>query len=251
MTHLVLAVLLAAQAPDKQAEEAAAAAVQACEQVFSKNKDTSARVEALNTMSQTQHEKVLAKLLVYLSDSDKGVKAAAVAATLSFENSTPELKRLAAKNLQRSLEAGANLKDVDFRVAVTTGLGKLNEESTVTTVKTLLDDKHVRVAIAAVNASTAMRQKPLLEALMVQQRDCEKVMKDNANGPAIRGRKPTSARKDPDAPPDPEEMKIERAAMLVTLIPAAVKTLTGEELKTGAEMQSWWAKNRTSFTFSK
>jgi hypothetical protein len=247
MTSLLLALLLT-QAADKQAEEAAVAAVTACEQVFSKNKDTNARVEALNTMAQTQHDKVLAKLLTYLSDQDKGVRQAAVQATLSFQNATPELKRIANKNLLRSLESGVNLKDVDFRVAVTNALGSLNEEASVTTVKTLLDDKSLRVSMAAINASVAMRQKPLLEELMRQQRECEKTMKASANV-QFKGRKPTSAKKDPDAPPDPEDVKNERAATLVTLIPPAVKELTGQDLKTGAEMEVWWAKNRSSFAF--
>ena len=246
MTSLLLAILLT-QAGDKQAEEAAVAAVTACEQVFSKNQDSNARTEAMNTMAQTQHEKVLAKLLVYLSDKDKAVKLAAVQATLSFQSATPELKRLANKNLLRSLESGINVKDVDFRVAVTNGLGSMNDEASVTTMKTLLDDKSLRVSMAAINASVAMRQKPLLEAMMQQQRECEKTMKASANV-QFKGRKPTSAKKDPDAPPDPEDVKNERAATLVTLIPPAVKELTGQDLKTGAEMDVWWSKNRTSFT---
>lgn len=248
MTSLLLAILLSAQAADKQAEEAAVAAVAACDLVFSKNKDTNARTEAMNTMAQTQHEKVLAKLLIHLSDPDKGVRLAAVGATLSFQGGTPELKKLANKNLIRSLEAGVNAKDIDFRVAVTNGLGAMGEESSTTTVKTLLDDKSLKVSMAAINASVALRQKPLLEALMQQQRECEKTMKASANGPAIRGRKPTSAKKDPDAAPDPEDVKNERAATLVTLIPPAVKELTGQDLKTGAEMEIWWNKNRSSFT---
>ena len=248
MTSLVLAILLIPQAADKQAEEAAVAAVTACEQVFSKNKDTNARTEAMNTMAQTQHEKVLAKLLVYMSDPDKGVRVAAAAATLSFQNATPELKRLANKNLMRSLEAGINAKDIDFRVAVTNALGTMAEEASVTTVKTLLDDKSLRVSMAAVNACVALKQKPLLEALMQQQRECEKTMKASANV-QFKGRKPTSAKKDPDAPPDPEDVKNERAATMVTLIPPAVQQLTGQELKTGAEMEVWWNKNRSSFNF--
>jgi HEAT repeat protein len=247
---LLVALLLATQAADKQAEEAAVAAVTACEAVFTKSKDTNARTDAINTMVQTKHERVLAKLLVYLSDADKGVKLAAISGTMTFEGAAPELKRLAAKNLARSIEAGANLKDIDFRIAATNGLGKLNEESTVTTMKVLLDDKNVRVAAAAVNACKEMKQKPLLEALMVTQRESEKTMRANATAP-IKGRKPTSARKDPDAPPDPEDLKIERAAYLASIIPAAVQALTGQELKTGSDMESWWAKNRTSFNFPK
>ena len=247
---ILLLTILLAQAADKQAEEAAVAAVQACEQVFSKNKDTNARTEAINTMATTQHEKVLAKLANYLSDNDKGVRLAAVAATLTFKDAAaPELKRLANKNLMRSLEAGVNVKDIDFRVAVTNGLGAMGEEAAVTTLKTMLDDKNLRVSIAAINASVAMRQKPLLEELMRQQRECEKVQKASASGPKLGGKKFTSARKDPNAPPDPEDVKIERAATLVTLIPDAVKTLTGQDLKTGAEMEAWWSRNRVSFNF--
>jgi hypothetical protein len=246
MTSLLLALLLT-QAADKQAEEAAVAAVTVCEQVFSKNQDSNPRIEAMNTMAQTQHEKVLAKLLIYLSDKDKAVKLAAVQATLGFQSATPELKRLANKNLLRSLESGINVKDVDFRVSVTNALAAMNDESSVTTIKTLLDDKSLRVSMAAINASVAMRQKPLLEEMMRQQRECEKTMKAS-NNVQFKGRKPTSAKKDENAPPDPEDVKNERAATLVTLIPPAVKELTGQDLKTGAEMDVWWTKNRSSFT---
>jgi hypothetical protein len=251
MTSLILAILLVPpQAQDKQAEEAAAAAVAACEQAFAKSKDTGPRTEALNTMAETKHEKVLAKLLVYMSDPDKGVRSAAVSATLGFKEAAAELKRLANKNLIRSLEAGVNQKDIDFRVAVTAGLGEMGDESSVTTLKTLLDDKNLKVATAAVSACVAMKQKPLLEALIQQQRECEKTMKASANGPAIvKSKKPVSARKDPNAPPDPEEVKAERAASLVTVIPPAVQQLVGVELKTGAEMEAWWSKNRASFSF--
>ena len=248
MTSLLLAFLLTAQAADKQAEEAAVAAVAACEQVFSKNQDTNARVEAMGTMAQTQHEKVLAKLLIYLSDKDKGVRLGAVASTLTFQSATTELKRIANKNLMRSLDAGINVKDVDFRVAVTNGLGAFGDEASVTTLKTLLDDKSLRVSMAAINASVALKQKPLLEALMQQQRECEKTMKASANV-QFKGKRPTSAKKDPDAQPDPEDVKNERAATLVTLIPPAVKELTGQDLKTGAEMEVWWNRNRSSFNF--
>jgi len=247
MLALLIPLLFATQAADKQAEEAAVAAVAACEQVFSKNQDTNARTEAMGTMAQTQHEKVLAKLLIYLSDKDKGVKMGAVASTLSFQGATPELKRLANKNLLRSLESGINVKDVDFRVAVTNALGTFADEASVTTLKTLLDDKSLKVSMAAVNASVAMKQKPLLEALMQQQRECEKTMKASANV-QFKGKKPTSAKKDSDTP-DPEDVKNERAATMVTLIPPAVKELTGQDLKTGAEMDVWWNKNRSSFNF--
>jgi hypothetical protein len=252
MTSLILAVVLAApQAQDKQAEEAAAAAVAACEQVFAKGKDSGPRTEALNKMAETKHEKVLAKLLVYMSDPDKGVRSAAVSATLGFKDVAVELKRVANKNLIRSLEAGVNQKDVDFRVAITAALGEMGDESSVTTLKTLLDDKNLKVATAAVSACVAMKQKPLLEALIQQQRDCEKTMKSSANGPAMpaKSKKPISAKKDPNAPPDPEEVKAERAASLVTVIPPAVQQLVGMELKTGAEMEAWWSKNRASFNF--
>jgi HEAT repeat protein len=248
MTSLLLAIVLATQA-DKQAEEAAAAAVTTCEQVFVKNKDAGARTEAINTMSRTQHEKVLAKLLVYMSDADKGVKIAAVTGTATYVTAMPDLKRLANKNLVRSLEAGANVKDIDFRVAVAGALGAFGDPASNTTLKTLLDDKNLKVATAAVNACVAMKQKPLLEALMEQQRECEKTMRASANSSFKAGKKPVSARKDPNAPPDPEEVKNERAAMLVTLIPGAVQSLTGQEFKSGAEMEAWWSKNKSSFNF--
>jgi len=245
---ILLAILLATQA-DKQAEEAATAAVTACEQSFVKNKDAGARVEAINTMSQTQHEKVLAKLLVYMSDADKGVKLAAVTGTSTFVTAMPDLKRIANKNLIRSLESAVNLKDIEYRCAVAGVLGAFGDPASNTTLKTLLDDKNLKLATAAVNACVAMKQKPLLEALMEQQRDCEKTMKASANSSFKGGKKPTSARKDPNAPADPEEVKTERAAMLVTLIPGAVQSLTGQEFKSGAEMEAWWSKNKSSFTF--
>jgi len=201
-------------------------------------------------MASTQHEKVLAKLLVHMSDADKSVKLAAVTATQSFQSVTnADLKRLANKNLIRSLEAGVNLKDIEFRIAVAGALGAMGDPASNTTLKVLLEDKNLKVATAAVNACVEMRQKPLLEALMEQQRDCEKTMKAS-NTSFKAGKKPVSGKKDPNAPADPEEVKAERAAMLVTLIPEAVKKLTGQELKTGAEMESWWNKNKSSFSFA-
>jgi len=133
--------------------------------------------------------------------------------------------------------------------AVAGVLGAFGDPASNTTLKTLLDDKNLKLATAAVNACVAMKQKPLLEALMEQQRDCEKTMKASANSSFKGGKKPTSARKDPNAPADPEEVKTERAAMLVTLIPGAVQSLTGQEFKSGAEMEAWWSKNKSSFTF--
>ncbi|MBI3858362.1 MAG: hypothetical protein HY293_21980 [Planctomycetes bacterium] len=237
--------------PQDKADEEAAGAVTACEQAFLKSKDTSARVEAIGSMSQTKHEKVIAKLATYLTNEDKAVKAAAVAGLASFQEASVELKRLASKTLATSMAAGANVKDVDFKAAVLASLGTLQEDNAVTTIKTMLDDKDLKVATAAVNACVAMRAKTLVEALIDQLKECDKTFKSGANGPAITGKRPVSARKSPDAPPDPEEVKRDRAANLVITIPTALQTLTNQQLTSAADWSAWWAKNRTTFTISK
>lgn len=225
-----------------------AAAVQACEQVFSKNKDSGTRVQAVQTLAAIQHEKVLAKLAMYLSNDDKAVKAAALQGLAGYAGlESADLKRSAAKAIQRSLDAGINLKDHDYRAAVAGALGPFQDELTVTTMKLLLEDKELKVALAAMNGCVAMRAKPLVEALISEHKSCEKIMKSNT-GQNIKGRKPVSSKKDA---PDAEDLKIERAATLVSLIPGALQNLLGVELKTGAEMEVWWSKNRLTFTFEK
>jgi len=38
--------------------------------------------------------------------------------------------------------------------------------------------------------------------------------------------------------------------VMAGIIPPAVQSLTGQDLKTGAAMEAWWSKNRSSFSFS-
>ena len=86
-----------------------------------------------------------------------------------------------------------------------------------------------------------------MKTLISQLKDCEKTQKAAGN-PTLKGRKPTSAKKDPN---DPEELKLERALNLILPIQSSLESLTGQKFPDGEGWDKWWTKARSNFVLKR
>ncbi len=239
MILLLMAVVLAAQD-----DAAATEAIATFDAAFPKAKDPDARAALVNPLGAVQHEKIVAKLNNLMHHADKPVRLAAASGLKAFSSApTPALKKSATKALIDGMGMGVNAKEVDVKELIVGALGALQDDLSIPSLKAALDDKNFRIASAAVSASVAFRSKDLIEPLISQLKDCEKTLKAAGN-PTLKGRKPTSAKRDAN---DPEQLKEDRAANLILPLKAALETLTAQKYEDGEAWDKWWTKARPSF----
>jgi hypothetical protein len=240
---LTLAFLLALLPQD---EAAAKAALEAYKAAVAKSKDAKSHVDAIAELAKTPHESVAAKLGSLLTTDAGEVRIAAATALSSFSK-PPELKVSASKLLVQALTAGANVKEIEVRVAIFGALGALQEESSANAVKTHFDDKNPKIACAALAAAGALHSKSLVEPLIQVVRDSEKIL----NGGALPPPPPAPGKGKPPPPPPPQKdtdrEKKDRANMVNGAALSALAALTQQNFRTGDEWEKWWVKNRSTF----
>ena len=105
----------------------------------------------------------------------------------------------------------------------------------------------IALAVQDDAAVLAFKSKDLIEPLISQLKDCEKALKAAGN-PTLKGKKPTSAKKDPN---DPEQLKEDRAANLIPALTSALETLTGQKFQNGEGWEQWWTKARPNFVIKR
>ena len=239
--------LLMALAFAVQDDAAATEALATYDAEFPKAKDATSRVALIQTLSQTVHEKIIPKLGNALSHADKPVRIAAANGLKNFTTGNPAQKKAATKALVDGAALTINGKDPEVKEALLGALGALQDESAIPTIKTNLDDKSLRITSAAVQAAVALRHKNLIEPLISLLQESEKTLRAAAN-PTLKGKKPTSAKKDAN---DPEELKVERAGNLIPVVQASLETLTGQKQPDGDSWDRWWSKARPNFVMKK
>lgn len=250
-----MSILLVLLALSFQDDAAATQAIADFDATLAKTKDPSARVAAVAHLEKVHHEKVVSRLGGLLSHDEKGMRIAGANALGTFHDA-PELKKSASRALISALSAGSNMKEPEVQVAIFGALGKLQEESSGSAIKSHFDDKDVSVAQAAIGAAGSLKSKSMVEPLIEQLRDCEKKLKGPDNGGG--GQRTTKTVKmpkggggggaAPDPNADPETQKRNRANALQPAILGALSTLTGQSNFTSSDdWEKWWSKNRNSF----
>jgi HEAT repeat protein len=243
MILLLLTVALALQ-DDAAANEAIAT----FDAGFSKAKDPDARAALVTALASVQHEKIISKLNNAMHHADKPVRVAAAEGLKTYSsNPNPALKKAATKALLDAMGMGVNAKDLDLKELILGGLGVLQDDLATKALQTALDDKSFKIASAAVTASVAFKSKDLIEPLISQLKDCEKALKAAGN-PTLKGKKPTSAKKDPN---DPDQLKEDRAANLIPALKSALETLTAQKFQDGEGWSQWWTKARPNFAINR
>jgi HEAT repeat protein len=241
---LTLALLLSVLPQD---DAAAKAALDAYKAATTKSKDPRAHVDAIAELAKTQHQSVAAKLGSLLTTEANEVRIAAATALSSFKQ-PPELKLSASKLLVQALTAGANVREIEVRVAILGAIGALQEESAANALKSHFDDKDPKIACAALAAAGALKSKSLVEPLIQTVRDSERVL----NGGALPPPPPAPGKGKPPPPPPPQKdtdkEKKDRANMVNGAALSALTALTQQSYRTGDEWEKWWSKNRSSFT---
>ncbi len=233
-----------------QDDAAATEAVATFDATFSKTKEAGARAAAITKLSATHHEKVVGRLAALLTHEEKALRIDAAQALATFKDA-PELRKSAAHALASALNSGSNQKEIEVQVALLTCIGRLEEESSGTVLKSHFDDKDEQIASAAIAAAGALKSKAMVEPLIDELRDCEKKSK----GPET----PTGGGKQVKVPKgggsgsgvDPEAVKRQRAAQLLPAVQGALSNLTGQNLSLSSDWEKWWSKNRGTFNPAK
>jgi hypothetical protein len=253
MLSLLLALSLASQ--DDAANEAAATeAIATFDATFSKSKDASARGAAIVALSKTHHERVVSRLASLLTHEEKALRIE-VSQVLATFKEPDAARKSAAHALGSAISAGSNQKEIEVQVALFAAIGRLQEESSATLLKSHFDDKDTEIAQAAIVASGALKSKTMVDPLIEELRDCEKKSKvpdpPPTTGKPMRTPKGGGGGTAQPGQPTPEEAKRNRAMQLLPAGQGAVSTLTGQSLTTSIEWEKWWNKNRGTFTPTK
>jgi len=248
MVAFLLVLSLAAQAA--QDDAAATEAIAAFDATFSKTKESGARAAAITKLSATHHEKVVGRLSALLTHEEKGLRIDAAQALATFKDA-PELRKSASHALASALNSGSNQKEVEVLVALLTCIGRLEDESSVTVLKSHFDDKDEQVAAAAISASGALKSKAMVEPLIDELRDCEKKSKA-PEPPTGKPAKTTSkGGGGGGSGVDPDAAKRQRASQLLPVTQGALSNLTGQNLSLSSDWEKWWSKNRGTFNPAK
>jgi len=249
--------LMLAMLMTPQDDPAATEALNTFEAAFPKTKDSASRVSLIGTLARTHHEKIVSRLSSLLTNEDKALRVSAAQGLGGYAGALPELKKSASHALASGLTAGANTRDADVMQALLGALGVLQEESSGQAIKSHFEDKDVKIAGAAVTAAGALKSKSMIDPLIELLRECEKQAKP-PGGSAPSSGKSTKVPKAPkgssgggSSQPDPEAVKRDRAANLISSIVAALQNATGQNCSSADEWEKWWSKNRATFSPAK
>jgi HEAT repeat protein len=233
MGKALLALLLLSQAAadDK-------AAVEEAVKRFNKavaNPSGPARATALLELSKTPHDRTLRIFLAYLNQDVTEVREAAAKGLVEFA----DWKKVVNPALAGALQA--NGKDHKVQIAILGTLGKLVDPIALQTIHGTLKDSDTRVALAAIAAAGAARQKESMDVLLAHQEDVQKWLKNKQAGPY---------RDDKGQAGDEAAGKARLDSIQKAMI-KAYQDITKEKWATANEWEIWWGKRKATFEIPK
>lgn len=222
-------ILLAALANDKEADEAIARFKTA----YATNSPT-ARAAAVFELGRVQHEKVLARLAGCLAQEAKEVKTAAARALGGFTEHKPKASAVLAASI------APNDKEPDVQVAIYESLGKLGDPSSLQVIHRGIQEKNPKAASAAILAAASYKNAAMIDAIMEEYEDADKVNKANTGGGGgVPGfGVPGGGGSDPGK---------DRAKEVAKACAKAMQSLSGDKYQTYGEWKIWWARRRATF----
>lgn len=233
---LVLALTLQA---DKAAEEA----LEKYKAAY-KNKDSGARVMAVQELAKTSHEKVITALAKALMMDTDDVRAAA-AEGLGLMTTG---QRKAALFLAQAL--AANGKSPTVLAAILKALGKLKEEGPWAEVEKRFSHTEIDVASAALEASGGIRSANFIMPLIKLLKSLENEGGlgngggNNATRPGGGGGTQVGGRNLPNVNSD-------RPKKLMPDVKKALGAITKQELGDSKAWEAWWRENAATFKVEK
>ena len=220
-----------AQADDKAKVEEA---LKAFNKAFA-NPSPSARASAVDSLSETLHDKTLNKILPLTMGDVPEVRIAAAKALVKFA----DWKKIVTPSLMAALKA--NAKDVKVQVEIFKSLGKLQDPIALPTVHGNFREADVAITKAAIECAGAMRQKESMDSLLELQHDVQKWLKNKQAGP-YRGA---------DGQPGDDNACKGRLDDIQKTIIKAYQDITKEKWATANEWEIWWGKKKAAFEVPK
>jgi hypothetical protein len=195
------------------------------------NPSAAARAAAVSELSKTQHEKIVARLAGFLTSDAPPVRRAAALGLGDFK----DYKKMAAPMLMSAI--APNQKEVDVVEAIFQGLGKLDDETTLPTIHRYFEDKHAKIASAALLAAGEIRHVSSVDPILALMKDYEKIEERSKGGGGGVGGLPGGGE-------DP------RTKLAKDVLPATIKAMQAiakEKYTTTKEWNIWWNKYKATF----
>jgi HEAT repeat protein len=228
----LLAGLLCARAGDdnKEVEEAM--------QRFKKgmaNPSAPARAGAVADLARTPSEKAAVAIGSLLGSEADAVKIAAAEGLGNFR----DYKKVVTPMLLSGLNT--NAKDVKVTEAIFKGLGKLDDESSLSTIHQYFDDKDADIAKAALMSAAEIRNVSSIDFMITLMKKYEKIdeqaKKGGGGGYGV--------------PYGGQDPKGKLAKDVLPTIIKALQTITHEKWATTKEWEIWWNKYKATFKIDK
>jgi len=232
----LLAGLLSATAgDDKEAEEAM--------QRFKKgmaNPSAPARAAAAADLARTPFEKGAHALGSLLGGDADAVRIAAAEGLGNFK----DYKKVATPMLLAGLNA--NAKEPKVMEAIFKGLGKLDDETALTTIHQYFDDKDAVIAKAAILAAGEIRAVSSMDPLVNLMKKYEKIDEQAKKGGGGAG-----GYGGYNVPGGGDDPKSKLAKDVLPTIIKGLQMVAQEKWATAKEWEIWWNKNKATFKIAK
>jgi HEAT repeat protein len=242
MTCCLALVLAVVAQDDKEAEKAAADALDLFQKAYKGTEEE--RKTAIDELAKTQHPKVASKLGAILAGvTPSPVRVAAARALGGFA----ENKKQATTALSNALPA--NVKEPGVLSQIFESIGKLQDPSAVPLLARFYEDKELTLALNAVFTTGRVGSPSGIEPLIGILTRYEKAAAKPAGasiGVAASGTNPNLPGGVVVSGSNSNAQR-DRAITLVSAANQALQDITKEHLSTADAWNAWWTKNKATF----
>lgn len=229
MALLAAATTAAWAGDDKEVEEA----VKKFRKEMS-NPSAPARASAVSELAATKSEKTAAILGGMLGADTEPVRRAAASGLAGFS----DYKKIVVPMLLGGLNA--NAKEPKVMEAIFQALGKLDDETTLSTIHRYFEDKDSVIASAALLAAADIRHVSSVDLIMDLMKKYEKIdtQSKNGGGGGYGLNIPSGGGSDP-------KTKLAKDVLPATI--KAMQKISGDKWTTAKEWEIWWNRNKATF----
>jgi len=203
------------------------------------NPSAPARAAAASDLARTPFEKGALALGNLLGGDADAVRIAAAEGLGNFK----DFKKVATPLLLAGLNA--NAKEPKVQEAIFKGLGKLDDESALSTIHQYFDDKDAVVAKAAILSAGEIRAVSSMDPLIALMKKYEKIEEQAKKGGGSGGYGGYNV------PGGGEDPKTKLAKDVLPTIIKGLQMIANEKWATPKEWEIWWNKNKATFKIAK
>ena len=203
------------------------------------NPSAPARATAVSELAATKSEKTAMMLGNLLGADAEPVRKAAALGLGGFT----DYKKIVTPLLLAGLTM--NAKEPKVMEAIFQGLGKLDDESALSTIHRYFEDKDSTIAGAAILAAAEIRTVGSIELIMEVMRKYDKVNENAKNG----GGGGYGAPGVPGGGSDDKKLKLAKDVLPATI--KAMQVISKEKWTTCKEWEIWWKRNQATFKIEK